>query len=55
MIVFDATMRPRLKHRGKVKAVRDKHQRPKVRDAGKKWKVTYWDYSSGEAKHRSKV
>jgi integrase len=42
-------------HRGKVKAVRNKHQRPKVRDVGKKWKLTYWDYSSGEAKHRSKV
>ncbi len=55
MIVFNPTMRPRLKHRGKVKAVRNKHQRPKVRDAGSKWKVTYWDYSSGEAKHRSKV
>ena len=55
MIVFDPTMRPRLKHRGKVKAVRDKHQRPKVRDVGRKWKVTYWDYSSGEPKHRSKV
>lgn len=55
MITFDATSYPRLKHRGKAKAVRDKHQRPKVRDAGSKWKVTYWDYSSGEPKHRSKV
>lgn len=35
--------------------MRDKHQRPKVRDAGSKWKITYWDYSSGEPKHRSKV
>jgi hypothetical protein len=52
---FTATMRPRLKHRGKVKAVRDKHQRPTLRDVGSKWKVTYWDYSSGEPKHRSKV
>ena len=55
MIAFDATMRPRLKHRGKVKAMRDKHQRPKVRDVGNKWKVTYRDYSTGEPKHRSKV
>jgi hypothetical protein len=55
MIVFTPTMRPRLEHRGKVKAVRDKHQRPKLRDVGSKWKVTYWDYSSGEPKHRSKV
>ena len=42
-------------HRGKGKAVRDKHQRPKVRDVGSKWKMTYWDYSTGEPKHRSKV
>ena len=57
MIAFDATMRPRLWHRGQEKktAVRDKYQRPKVRDVGSKWKITYWDYSSGEAKHRSKV
>ena len=48
MIRFDATSRPRLKHHRKVKVVRDKHQRPKVRDVGNKWKVTYWDYSSGE-------
>lgn len=34
---------------------REKYQRPKVRDAGKKWKLTYWDYSTGEPKHRSKV
>lgn len=55
MIVFTPTMRPRLKHRGKVKAVRDKHQRPTLRDVGRKWKMSYWDYSSGEPKHRSKV
>ncbi len=50
-------MRPRLQHRGKgkVTAVREKHQRPKVREVGKKWKITYWDYSSGKPKHRSKV
>jgi integrase len=49
-------MRPRLKHRGEeVKAVREKHQRPKVRDVGNKWKLTYRDYSSGEPKRRSKV
>ena len=55
MSAFNATMRPRLQHRGKVKAVREKHQRPKVREVGNKWKITYWDYSSGEPKHRSKV
>ena len=35
--------------------MRAKHQRPKVRDVGNKWKLTYRDYSSGEAQHRSKV
>jgi integrase len=55
MIAFSPTMRPRLRHRGKVRAVRDKYQRPTVRDVGNKWKITYWDYSSGDAKHRSKV
>ena len=42
-------------HRGKAKAMREKYQRPKVRDVGGKWKLTYRDYSSGTAKHRSKV
>lgn len=56
MIVFDPIMRPRLKHRGEeVKAVRNKYQRPSLRDIGNKWKITYWDYTSGEAKHKSKV
>jgi integrase len=54
--VFDPIMRPRLKHRGEeVKAVREKHQRPKVRDVGSKWKLTYRDYSSGVPQRRSKV
>ncbi len=55
MIRFDATTRPRLKHHGKVKVVREKHQRPKVQDLEKKWKIVYWDYSSGEPVKRSKV
>jgi len=56
MIAFDPIMRPRLKHRGEeVKAVRDRHQRPKVRDIGNKWKLSYRDYSSGEPRRRSKV
>lgn len=42
-------------HRGKAKAMREKYQRPKVRDVGRKWKLTYWDYSSGTKRHRSKV
>jgi integrase len=52
---FDATSYPRLKHRGKAKTVRQKYQHPKVQDLGKKWKLVYWDYSSGEARKRSKV
>lgn len=57
MIAFDATMKPRLMYRGKEKPirVREKHQRPKVRPVDSKWKITYWDYSSGKRKHRSKV
>src|SRR4051794_1999864 len=56
MIVFDPIMRPRLKHRGlEVKAMRNKYQRPTVRDVGSKWKLTYRDYSSGQARRRSKV
>ena len=56
MIVFDPIMGARLKHRGEeVKAVREKHQRPKVRDEGNKWKLDYRDYSSGVPKRRSKV
>jgi integrase len=55
MIRFDATTRPRLRHHGKVKVVREKHQRPKVQDLEKKWKIVYWDYSSGEPVKRSKV
>ncbi|HWT67443.1 MAG TPA: tyrosine-type recombinase/integrase [Terracidiphilus sp.] len=56
MIVFDPIMGARLKHRGEeVKAVREKHQRPKVRDEGNKWKLDYRDYSSGVPQRRSKV
>lgn len=56
MIAFDPIMRSRLKHRGEeVKAVREKHQRPKVRDVGTKWKLSYRDYSSGKPKRKSKV
>jgi integrase len=28
--------------------VRERHQRPRVKDLGSKWKVFYWDYSSGK-------
>lgn len=55
MIALDVTSRPRLKHHGKAKVVRERHQRPKVQDLGKKWKLAYWDYSTGAARKRSKV
>jgi integrase len=32
-----------------------RHQRPKVRSLGSKWKLSYWDYTSGEARKRTKV
>ncbi len=55
MIAFDANSYPRLKHHGKGKVVRQKYQHPKVQDLGAKWKIVYWDYSSGEPRKRSKV
>ena len=38
----------RLKHHGKDIVVRERHQRPRVKDLGNKWKIFYWDYSSGK-------
>ena len=35
--------------------MRERYQRPKVRDVGNKWRLSYRDYSSGVARHRSKV
>jgi integrase len=32
-----------------------RHQRPKVSSIGPKWRITYWDYSSGGARRRTKV
>jgi hypothetical protein len=32
-----------------------RHQRPKVSSIGAKWRITYWDYTSGEARRRTKV
>lgn len=32
-----------------------RHQRPKVRSFESKWKLAYWDYTSGEARRRTKV
>jgi hypothetical protein len=28
--------------------VRERHQRPRVKDLGSKWKIFFWDYSSGK-------
>jgi len=54
-MAFGANSYPRLKHHGRDKVVRQKYQKPKVQDLGTKWKMVYWDYSSGEARKRSKV
>jgi integrase len=40
--------RSRLKHHGKEIVVRERHQRPRAKDLGNKWKIFYWDYSSGK-------
>ena len=34
--------------------VRERHQRPRVRDVGSSWKIFYWDYSSGTRRGRTK-
>ena len=49
-----ATRRSRLKHHGRRIVVRERHQRPRVSDLGSKWKIFYWDYSSGKRQGRTK-
>ncbi|PYX96678.1 MAG: hypothetical protein DMG71_05075 [Acidobacteria bacterium] len=51
---FDATHKSRLKHHGRRIVVRERHQRPRVSDLGSKWKIFYWDYSSGKRQGRTK-
>jgi integrase len=34
--------------------VRERYQRPRTRDLGKKWKIFYWDYSAGKRRGRTK-
>ena len=51
---FDATDKSRLKHHGRRIVVRERHQRPRVSDLGEKWKIFYWDYSSGTRSGRTK-
>ncbi len=54
MILHGATPRSRLKHHGRRIVVRERHQRPRVGDLGTKWKIFYWDYSSGTRRGRTK-
>src|SRR5882724_12849894 len=54
MILRGATHGSRLKHHGRRIVVRERHQRPRVSDLGTKWKVFYWDYSSGKRRGRTK-
>jgi integrase len=34
--------------------VRERYQRPRIRDLGTKWKIFYWDYSAGKRLGRTK-
>ena len=34
--------------------MRERYQRPQIRDLGTKWKIFYWDYGSGERRGRTK-
>ena len=34
--------------------MRERYQRPRIRDLGNKWKIFYWDYSSSERSGRTK-
>jgi integrase len=45
----------RLKHHGRRIVVRERYQRPEVKDLGTKWKLHYWDYSLQPRRKRSKV
>ncbi len=55
MTVRAGSHRARLKHHGRRIVVREKYQRPEVKDLGTKWKMVYWDYSSKPRRKRSKV
>ena len=55
MILRADSDRARLKHHGRRIVVREKYQRPEVKDLGTKWKMVYWDYSSKPRRKRSKV
>ena len=34
--------------------MRERYQRPRIRDLGTKWKIFYWDYSSGKRRGRTR-
>lgn len=34
--------------------MRERYQRPRIRDLGTKWKIFYWDYSAGKRRGRTK-
>lgn len=55
MSALDGIQKTRLRHHGRRNVVREKYQRPEVRDLGTKWKLVYWDYSSLPRRKRSKV
>jgi integrase len=55
MIPGAASHRARLEHNGRRIVVREKYQRPEVKDLGSKWRMAYWDYSSRPRRKRSKV
>ena len=55
MILRADSGRARLKHHGRRIVVREKYQRPEVKDLGTKWRMVYWDYSSKPRRKRSKV
>src|SRR5713226_4571578 len=55
MILGAANHRAGLKHHGRRIVVREKYQRPEVKDLGTKWRMGYWDYSLKPRRKRSTV
>jgi integrase len=54
MTVPDGIHELRLKRHGRRNVVRERYQRPRIRDLGNKWKIFYWDYSAGKRSGRTK-
>src|SRR5580698_4271380 len=54
MTAPDGIHESRLKRHGRRNVVRERYQRPRIRDLGNKWKIFYWDYSSGKRSGRTK-